>query len=282
MERKLIFFVLVIGILGACKKKDPTPQYNLIFKFKFNPNQERLDNFGNRATIPAGNAGQSPQFNWLTAHYFELAPTAFTQIGQGTILYHASETTLGGETAIDFDKSVFKKEDEIYLSVPLSQIAPKTYEYLRISFAYQNYDITFRVNGVDYIGTVASFVGYNTYIRDVKIKNQTISVNANKKQGFWAFETLTGVLQGQAPGTTVPNPIAATSPIPPGSCVVTAKFDTPLQITGQENKNIIITVSVSNNKSFEWKDNNGNGHFEPTLGETVVDMGIRGMKMIVE
>ncbi|WP_448528687.1 hypothetical protein [Raineya sp.] len=282
MKKKIIFFVLAIGILGACKKKDPAAPYHLVFKFKFNPNQERLDNFGNPTTIPIGNAGQSPRFNMLTAHYFELSPNALTQLGNGTILYHAPETTLGGETAIEFDKSIFKKEDEIYLSVPLNKITPQTYEYLRISFAYQNYDITFRVNGTDYTGTVASFVGYNTYIKDVKVKNQTISINANKKQGFWAFETLTGVLQGQAPGTTVPNPIAATSPIPPGSCVVTAKFDTPLQITGRENKDIVITVSVSNNKSFEWKDDNGNGHFEPTLGETVVDMGIRGMKMIVE
>ncbi|MCS6794905.1 MAG: hypothetical protein RMJ97_05100 [Raineya sp.] len=282
MKSKLFLGVLAIFLVVACKKPEPTPQRNLVFKFKFNPNQERLDNFGNPAIIPSGNAGQSPRFNLLTAHYFELSPNAFTQLGNGAILYHAPETTLGGEIAIDFEKSIFKGENETYLSVPLKQIPANTYEYLRISFAYQNYDITFRVNGVDYTGTVASFVGYNTYIKDVKIKNQTISVNANKKQGFWAFETFTGVLQGQAPATTVPNPIAATSPIPPGSCVVTAKFDTPLTITGNENKDIVINVSISNNKSFEWKDNNGNGHFEPTLGETVVDMGIRGMKMIVE
>ncbi|MCS6796840.1 MAG: hypothetical protein NZ516_12870 [Raineya sp.] len=282
MKSKLFFVLLAVLVFAACKKPEPTPQRNIVFKFKFNPNQERLDNFGNPAVMPAGNAGQSPRFNLLTAHYFELSPNALTQLGNGAILYHAPETTLGGETAIEFEKSIFKKENEVYLSVPLKQVPANTYEYLRISFAYQNYDITFRVDGVDYTGTVASFVGYNTYIKDVKVKNQTISVNANKKQGFWAFETITGVIQGQAPGTTVPNPIAATSPIPPGSCVVTAKFDTPLTITGNENKDIIITVSVSNNKSFEWRDNNSNGHFEPTLGETVVDMGIRGMKMIVE
>jgi len=284
MKKAILFLGLASMSLFACKKKDSEPESvaNVIFKFKFDPNQERLDGFGNPAAMPAGNAGQSPIFNKISAHYFELAPTAFTQLGQGAVLYHASETTTGGDIAIDFEKSILKGENEIYLTVPIKNIKAQNYEYLRISLAYQNYDIAFRYNGADYQGTVASFIGYNSYIKTAQVKNSTITVNSNKKQGFWAFETITGITQGQAAGTTVPNPIASSSPIPTGSCVVTAKFDTPLQITGKETKDIIITASLSTNKSFEWKDDNANGLFEPSIPEQVVDMGIRGMKIKVE
>jgi hypothetical protein len=44
----------------------------------------------------------------------------------------------------------------------------------------------------------------------------------------------------------------------------------------------VITVSLSTNKSFEWTELDGDNKFEPVNGETVVDMGIRGMLPIVE
>jgi hypothetical protein len=91
------------------------------------------------------------------------------------------------------------------------------------------------------------------------------------------------VTEGQAPGTTVVNPIFNTSPIPAGSCVVTGAFQAPLTITGNETADVVITVSLSTNKSFEWVDANGNQRFDVETGnETVVDMGIRGMLPIVE
>jgi hypothetical protein len=61
------------------------------------------------------------------------------------------------------------------------------------------------------------------------------------------------------------------------SCVVTGKFSAPLEITGLEKKNVVVTLSLSTNKSFEWIDTNGNGKFDPSQGETVVDMGLRGL-----
>src|SRR5206468_10950014 len=88
-------------------------------------------------------------------------------------------------------------------------------------------------------------------------------------------ETSYKVITGQANTTTVPNPIASTSPVPAGSCVVTGAFATPLTITGNETKNVTVTVSLSTNKSFEWKDSNGNGVYEPLDHDTVVNMGIR-------
>jgi len=81
----------------------------------------------------------------------------------------------------------------------------------------------------------------------------------------------------------LPNPLFATSPIPAGSCLVTGQFvdnlmaNSPLVITGSETSDIVITVSLSTNKSFEWIDSTADGYFEPEAGEAVVDMGIRGM-----
>ena len=51
----------------------------------------------------------------------------------------------------------------------------------------------------------------------------------------------------------------------------------PLTITGSETSDITIIMSVSTNKSFEWKDADMDGLYEPLDGDTVVDMGIRGL-----
>ncbi|MCX6317170.1 MAG: hypothetical protein NTW29_07755 [Bacteroidetes bacterium] len=283
----------------GCQKENGDPQVsgpNLVLKFKFDSTQVRLNNVGLPQPVPAGNAGQSPLFNKMSAHYAELAPTAFTALGAGAVLYHAPETNAGGSTAIDFEKSTFAGNNETFLSIPLKNIAAGEYEWLRVSLAYQNYDIKYYVDTVisgvtikqEFPATTASFIGYKTYIKNHLIKTQTLTVNANKLQGFWGFETTVNVggvnfpysSSGQAPpgATTVPNPIFATSPIPAGSCVVTAAF-TPgkLKITGNETADIVVEVSLSTNKSIEWTEVIHDGRWEPGKGEQVVDMGIRGM-----
>jgi len=50
-----------------------------------------------------------------------------------------------------------------------------------------------------------------------------------------------------------------------------------LTITGNESGDIVIEVSFSTNKSFEWQDIIADGRWEPSKGEQVVDMGIRGL-----
>lgn len=298
MTKQLIYTLfLIFGVMfffNACKtKSDPDAPLapKLIFKFKFNPNQERLGSNGQPTNVPAGNAAQNPRFNKMSQHYIELTPNANTIVGGGKVLYIAPERTMSnGDKAIEFDQSVMTGENETFFSVPLKDVIGN-YQYLRISLAYQNYDVNFTANingtNTDLTGTLASFIGFRTYINTVKIKNQTVAVNAAKTQGFWAFETNTGTTNtGQSAGTTtVPNPIAATSPIPLGSCLVTGIFqnsssNTPLVITGNETNDIVVQVNLSTNNSFEWVDGNGNGKWEPLLGESVVDMGVRGMKPI--
>jgi hypothetical protein len=288
---KILAFLSLFLSIFACKDSEtPAPAANngntsapsprLYFTFKFDSTQVRLNNLGQPSVIPAGHAAQSPIFRKMSAHYIEMTPEALTGLGQGLILYHAPETNIGGETAIDFDKSKPVGNGEEFFSIPLSQVSTGTYKYLRVSLAYQNYDIHFKYDTFNLQGTIASFIGYNTYIRTHKPKNIEVAVNANKKQGYWAFETVGQILQGQSPAgaTTVPNPIFATSPVPQGSCVVTGAFSSPLVIQGNETKDIHIEVSLSVNKSFEWKDvNSPDGIYEPGAGDTVVDMGIRGL-----
>jgi len=269
-------------LLNSCKKDDPAPiEPMLIVKITVDSTQERLGNTGSPTPMPSGHAGQHPSFNKISAHYLELAPSALTLLGQGTILYHAPETQAGGDTAIDFQRATVVKPGEVFLKVPVKNITPGSYEWVRLSVSYQNYDVQFRYAGNDYISTLASFVGYNTYITNLLVKNQSVSVNASKKQGYWAFETPFNVVTGQSPPgtTTVPNPLFTTSPIPQGSCVVTGRFAENLVISGNEQSDISITLSLSTNNSFEWIDANGNGLWDiDTSGvEQVVDMGLRGL-----
>ena len=299
MNNKTILLLVIVMnalIINSCKKDDEVPEtaaHYLVFKFKFDSTQARLNNFGQPAAVPSNHSAQSPRFNKMSAHYIELTPDANTALGTSMVVYRAPETYAGGNNAIDFDQSVLAGEGEEFFRIPIKNVAPGSYKYLRVSLAYQNYDINFRFdtlgNSYYFDGTIASFIGFETYINSYKIKDSTVAVNANKLQGYWAFEWnnplfgLPALSQGQAPAgaTTVPNPIHSSSPIPAGSCVVTGEFPSTFLITGNEIQDIVITVSLSTNKSFEWKENSHPGYYEPQAGDTVVDMGIRGLIPIV-
>lgn len=265
---------------GSCEYADNGPQ--LIVKLKFDSTQTRLDNFGQPATVPSGNSAQSPVFFGMSTHYIELAPSMYTQLGDGEVIYKGVETSAGGSNAVDFSQAIVKGNEEVFISIPISEVTPGTYNWVRASLTYQNYDIKYKANGYFLTGRLASFVGFNQYISSYVIKNQSVVVNSNKLQGYWGFESFGQIVEGQAPGTTVPNPISGTSPVPPGSCVVTGDFDTPFTITGNETEDITLTLSLSTNNSFEWKDDNLNGIYEPLDGDTVVDMGLRGLEPIIQ
>ncbi len=288
MYKSIVFLSSFIFVVIACKKKEyELPVLNepkLIVKLVVDSTQVRLGNLGTPAALPAGNAGQHPLFNKISAHYLEFALNANTPLGSGVKLYHAAETSAGGATAIDFSKAIVKAPGEVFLEIPLKNIPAGSYEWVRLSLSYQNYDVAFYYNNLPYVGTLASFVGYNNYLTSFLVKNQSVTVNANKLQGFWAFESISGIQTGQSPTTTVPNPLASTSPIPAGSCVVTGQFAAPFVITGNETSNITVRMSLSTNKSFEWNDLNGNNKWDvgPGTPENVVDMGLRGLIPVVE
>lgn len=283
--QSIIVMAIAMLVFQSCQKQTDTgiSEAKINFIFKFDSTQVRLNAIGQPSPMPAGNAGQSPRFNTMSAHYVEMAPSSFTALGGGAILYKAPEVNTGGATAIDFFNSKFAGNNQVFLSVPIKSFAAGTYNWLRVSLAYQNYNIYVNALGQTIDATLASFIGFNTYLNSFKVKDSTVTVNANKLQGYWALEGKYlgfGFLStGQAPpgATTVPNPLFATSPIPQGSCLVTGQFLTALVITGNETSDINIVVSLSTNKSFEWIDVDGNGTYDPNNGDTVIDMGIRGM-----
>jgi hypothetical protein len=303
--------VLVVIVAGCSKPKQTTTKPHLIFKFVFDSTQVRLNNFGQPDTMPAGHAGQNPHMNVMSGHYIELAPSQLTALGAGTVLYMTPTTTAGGASAIDFSKENLTSNNGVFYSVELDSVTPGTYEYLRVSLAYQNFGVQlYEDTTISYGGnnitiqqefpcTVASFVGVNTYITSYTVNTESITVNANKLQGYWGFEAKGSVYgypfnyltSGQAPvgATTVVNPLFATSPIPAGSCVATGAFvnslsgpAAPLTITGHETNDVTITVSLSVNHSFEWVEvGTPDGLWQPSKGENIVDMGIRGLVPIV-
>jgi hypothetical protein len=59
--------------------------------------------------------------------------------------------------------------------------------------------------------------------------------------------------------------------------VVTGKFENNLTLVGNETSDVVVTLSLSINNSFEWTEVNNDGKYEPSAGENVVDMGLRGM-----
>ncbi|MGO4293538.1 hypothetical protein [Chitinophaga sp. RAB17] len=287
MKATILLLSAFSVLLFSCSKDDkPAASPRLIFKYKFDASQERLNNKGKPATIAAGNAAQSPVMRGLSAHYIELTPLPVTMLGRGTVLYKNQETTAGGSAAIDFSKAVIGTDNSVFFEMPLKDVKPGKYQYLRVSLSYQSYDIQINIAALkrEVTGTLASFIGYKNYIDHYKIKDSTITVKGNRPQGYWGLEVAGKVITGQAPAgaTTVPNPLAATSPVPAGSCVVTGTLGNSFEITGNETNDVVITVSLSVNHSFEWKDKNKNGKFDPIEGEKVVDMGIRGLKTIIQ
>ena len=277
----------------ACKKDDEpeneTPQ--LKFSLEFDETLPRLGNFGEEVAVAPGNAAQHPDMKEVSLHYIELAPDSLTPLNSGAVVYTGSETTAGGINAVNFDEAARGGNGEVITSVNLSTLPPGTYNWLRVSLTYQKYDIDFMYNDPPYFdnadleGTLASFVGFNTYISSHTVKDSVVTVNDDKLQGYWALETsgsaggvsFGSVTEGDGAGVTVVNPINATSPIPEGSCVVTGKLTEPLVITGNETEDIEIVLAFSINNSFEWEEVNADGKFEPAAGETVVDMGLRGL-----
>lgn len=284
-----LYIVLMCGLMISCSEdKDDnlrldSTEPNLIIKLKFDPNQQRLGNLGQPVSVATGNAAQSPSINRMSANYIEFAPSETTALGAGEIIFEGDETTLGGDLAIDFQNAVFAGNNDTFITIPLSEISTGQYEWVRVSLAYQEGDIEVLVSGQEITGTLASFVGYNSYITSFDLNGSTFDVDANKLQGFWAFEALGFTTEGQAPegATTVPNPLFDSSPIPQGSCVVTGEFENGLTITGSETQDVTVTLSFSINNSFEWTEINPDGKYEPQAGEQVVDMGLRGLIPIV-
>ncbi len=311
MKYNWIAGVFFFALTTSCTKTDngEVSEAKLIFKFRFDSTLQRLDNSGQSAPVTVGNGAQSPVVNSISVHYIELCANENTLLGQGRILFRGIETSAGSEKAIDYDKAAFFKNHEVFFAVPLRDIPAGEYEWFRMEPDGVNLSVVCHIDTTivmttdtssqsivisrDQPGTLVSFLGYNTYLNALQLNNQFLLINDNRKQGYWAFETIlngdgfsqifSDSAQLPAGNTTVVNPIFNTSPVPEGSGVITAAF-TPgkLIITGRETQNIIVEVALSVNHSFEWKEVIGNGEWDPLQGEPIVDMGIRGMIPLIK
>jgi hypothetical protein len=300
---KFSTFLLLSAVLTFCScQKRPDPLVH--FRVKFDPLQERLNAMGSPAGITPGRAAQTPLINAIGVQQIELATNNSTALGKGVVVLSTPTTVAGGETAIDFNQLKFAKDGEIFFSVPMSQLGIGRYEFVRVAVAYQNFDVLFNMLNVpfsgsfnDERGTLASFLGDNNYLTQYRISSKDETINGNRKQGYWGFESKLAsayasnnrMYNGQAPdgSTTIVNPIYLTSPQPSTACFVTGKFDTPLSITGKEAQDLTVTLSFSTNRSFEWEESivrNGKWDADrqaaltaPTI-ERVMDTGLRGLK----
>ncbi len=295
MRNTLYLGLALLLSFAACKKDEKQPE-QLKFSVAFDETLPRLGNLGQPVGVPQGNAAQHPDMQEVSIHYIELATDSLTRLGDGAIVYKGAETTAGGDNAVDFDKAEIGREGQAYISVNLSDLPPGTYNWVRASLTYQKAEIEYLLNDSTFFfnelekGTLAAFVGFNNYITTLQIKDSLLVVNDDKVQGFWAFETQVeyngnmygSMSSGEGAGVTVVNPINSTSPVPAGSCVVTGKFPEPLVITGDETEDVEIVLAFSINNSFEWTEVNEDGYWEPGAGETIADMGLRGLHPYVK
>jgi hypothetical protein len=305
MTRTLKFSTLLVvsAVLAFCScQKKPDPLVH--FRIKFDPLQERLNSSGMPAGVTSGRAAQTPVINAIGVQQMELATNNSTALGKGVVLFSTPQTTQGGETAIDFSQLKFAKDGEELFSIPMSQLGIGRYEWVRVAVAYQNFDVLFNMLNVpfsgsfnDERGTLASFLGNNTYLTKYRLGTKDETINGNRKQGYWGFESKLPaayssndrMYNGFVPdgGLTMVNPIYQSSPLTTGACFVTGKFDTPLSITGKEAQDITVTLSFSTNRSFEWEETiQRNGKWDADrqapltapIIERVMDVGLRGLK----
>lgn len=298
-------FLLYI-LFSSCTKTDneDIQEPKLIFRYHFDSTMQRLNNQGVPKPVKAGNAALSPVVNSMSVHYIELMPDGSTLFGNGAVLFQSPETSAGGTKAIDFSRSDLAGNYEVFFAIPLKDIPPGEYEWLRVAPAYQQFSVSCHLDTVITIATdtssqdititghfpatVAAFTGYNTYIGSYLLKTMGVEVEGNRASGYWGLEVSysaeeineTDTLSGQIPegSMTIVNPLFHSSPLPAGSSALTASFRPgKLVITGEEKENIIIEVSFSTNNCFEWQDVIPNGRWEPWKGEPLADMGLRGM-----
>lgn len=293
-------------ILSGCKK---APEPTISFIIKFDSLQDRLDANG-QPTTSSTNASQTPVFNKIGTNYFELSSDENVLLGKGNVLLNGPNIAVTGatEAAIDFSQLKMLSDGDVLVTMPIKKFPVGQYNYARLAVPYANFDVQFDLLDVPFAGdfldergTIAAFFGQSTYITTYKVAEKEQVVNNIKKKGFWSFETklspgyaaYNNIYTGQIPDSavTVVNPIQKTSPIPRGSSIITGKFISPLSITGAETQNIMVTLSLSINNSFEWSDKlrknkkwdiEAQANTGATVYEPVIDCGLRGLRVSFE
>ena len=296
-----VIAILFAGASLLSCNKDVKDFITLYFDVNADAGLPRLDATGEEAVLPEGHVAVSPlQVRDIAVQYIELVPTEATPYKGGELVFKAPETYITGSLAIDFDSLLTGTAGSTVFTVNLRKLSPGTYTYARVGIAYLSYDIPLNISGLpgaeyltDQQATFASFLGFNTYIREVQINQLTKVINDAKTGGYWVLETaLEPPLDGenalftwQVPqeSLTVVNILSGTSPVPPGQSVITGAFDEPLVVSEEEERDLRITFTLSVNGIFEFNDENSNGAWDLHAdniyeSEPIIDFGIRGLR----
>jgi len=274
------FFTLLLALpaflIFSCSNDETSREEPmLIVKFQFDNDYERLDNLAAAYPVTPGHAAQTPIINKVAAHFLELAPDKFTKLGEGTVLYHAPETSQGGEKAIDFSQAKLVGAGDTFIKIPLSKVASGNYNWVRLSLSYQNLGLRFLQSGREYTGTMANFPGFRTFIGSHAIGNNFFEINANKEKGYWAFALDNNPFSAEGQSLNEHSTSGSTTSAAADSNVISGKFLKEFQITGSETKDVVVTLSLSTANSFVWREVNFDGRFEPSAGEVISDVGFR-------
>ncbi len=283
------FIIIYFALLISCRTENeddsrPEPVFppsaELTITIKFDPLQDRLDSFGVPNPIPIGHEALSPNINGMKIGFIELLSDSIIPYNDGlkllqsNIVYNASDT--GYKCCSDLIPNNF-----IYETSISSTLIPDTFKYIRIYFVYENLDISYKFNNNIYAGSVAAFLAPKALTFNYQISDSAFNSYSLKTNGQWYFEVDTPgfgtILSGDAL-TTQPNILYNSNPVPSGGCIVTCPI-TPFLFLDKPDS-ISITISISTNKSFEWIEHSDPAFFEPFDGDTIVDVGIRGIKVL--
>jgi hypothetical protein len=276
LKKKLIsFFLLFIIFESSCHKSEdqyPENRYpeftNLRFVVKFDSTQERLDNYGNIVSVPAGHSAQSPYDNSILIKAIKFLKDSTFGYDSGAAVYYNSDGSLS------YGASYY---DNLISSLD----APGTFKYIRIYFYYQKFRIKFMQNGNLMTGKLLSFLWPLNSSYTYQIQDSIVTTDSITEMGEWYLESgnLPSILHGQIPNPpTEPNSLFYSYPVPSQEYIVTSPISPNLFLDRPDSKTI--TISISTNQCFEWIEHSDPNFFEPFNGDTIVDVGIRGVKVL--
>jgi hypothetical protein len=285
---KYAFVLAVTCILFSCGKKDddhrPIPKIppytHLTVRIHFDSLQDRLDNYGNISAVPVGHGAQSPAFNSVSIGFIELLTDSTIPYQEGINIYNGTLAINASDTGYTCCTNLLEDGSEFQTNID-SPYIPGTFKYVRIYFVYENYNVSYFSNGAIYQGAVAAFLSPKTLAYYYRIGDSTITGATVKLNGEWMLEVDTPgygtILQDRA-AATQPNVLYNSLVPPSGGCIVTCRIDPELTLGDLDSRTI--TLSISSNKCFEWTEHSDPNYFEPFNGDTIVDVGIRGVKVI--
>ena len=269
----LIFLAcIILLVVQSCDRNDdemPDHRYGygggITYNILIDSTQVRLDSNANPSIIPPGHGSLSPSFNFLQVN--------------GLSLLNASDSS---------DVSTVYPSKEIHGSSGTFEGSfhynggPMTFNFLRIYFSFQNFEVQCLTGGNLMNVNVLSFMSLGYYPYTSFVIHDSIVPHPIQNRGEWFMEIdSTGfgvVLHGQTSMITEPDFLNENYYGQVQDYALTCPINPPITFTGDQHHTL--SISISSNKCFEWIEHSTPGIFEPLDGDTIYDFGLRGAKVI--